>query len=146
MSPLLIPIVGRATIPGQWKVAIVGVLLVGIPEVFALIAVAVMGNAGYAYLKKCVMNLFRRYGPPKRVSGIRYRIGLGMFIVPLLIGVLLPYVGDMLLLSPERKLQVLISSDLLFVSSLFVLGGQFWDKLRGLFVHRARIDFPEGPS
>jgi hypothetical protein len=27
--------------------------------------------------------------------------------------------------------------------SLFVLGGDFWDKLRALFVHGARAVFPE---
>jgi hypothetical protein len=28
------------------------------------------------------------------------------------------------------------------VASLFVLGGDFWDKLRALFVHEARVVFP----
>jgi hypothetical protein len=31
-----------------------------------------------------------------------------------------------------------IGGDVLLVSSLFVLGGEFWDKLRALFVHDAR--------
>jgi len=30
----------------------------------------------------------------------------------------------------------------LLVASLFVLGGDFWDKLRALFVHEARVQFP----
>jgi hypothetical protein len=36
-----------------------------------------------------------------------------------------------------------VASDLMFVSSLFVLGGEFWDKLRALFVHGAKARFPE---
>jgi len=32
--------------------------------------------------------------------------------------------------------------DGLLVSSLFVLGGDFWDKLRGLFIHKAEIKIP----
>jgi hypothetical protein len=31
----------------------------------------------------------------------------------------------------------------MFLASLFVLGGDFWDKLRALFVREARAVFPE---
>jgi hypothetical protein len=37
-----------------------------------------------------------------------------------------------------------LAGDILLLSSLFVLGGVFWDKLRGLFVHGAWIQFPGG--
>jgi len=30
--------------------------------------------------------------------------------------------------------------------SLFVLGGEFWDKMRSLFVHGAVAQFPEASS
>ena len=142
MSPLLIPVIGETEIADQWKVAITGLLLLGIPEVFMLIAVVVMGKSGHAYLNKCLLKLLRRYGPAERVGVIRYRVGLGMFVVPLLIGLLSPYVGDMLDLYAGRELEVAIASDVLFVSSLFVLGGEFWDKLRGLFIHGARVTLP----
>jgi hypothetical protein len=32
--------------------------------------------------------------------------------------------------------------DMMFVSSLFVLGGNFWDKIRALFVHDAIVRVP----
>ncbi len=32
--------------------------------------------------------------------------------------------------------------DLLLVASLFVLGGEFWDKLKSLFVYGAKVQFP----
>jgi len=35
-----------------------------------------------------------------------------------------------------------VSGDAIFVASFFVLGGEFWDKLRALFVHGARTVFP----
>ena len=34
----------------------------------------------------------------------------------------------------------------IFVAGFFVLGGEFWDKLRGLFVHGARAVFPNTPG
>jgi len=35
-----------------------------------------------------------------------------------------------------------VGGDVVFVASFFVLGGEFWDKLRALFVHGARAVFP----
>jgi hypothetical protein len=32
--------------------------------------------------------------------------------------------------------------DLMFVASFFVLGGDFWDKLRALFIQGAKAQFP----
>ena len=42
--------------------------------------------------------------------------------------------------SPLR-LYVNLAADFIFLSGLFVLGGDFWDKLRGLFVYDARVEF-----
>lgn len=142
MSPLLIPIIANLDISEELKVAVSGFLLVGIPEVFMLVAVAIMGKSGYEYLKKCLRRLLRRYGPAERVGVLRHRVGLCMFVAPLLIGFLSPYVGDALPWYAQRELQIAIASDVVLVSSLFVLGGEFWDKLRGLFINDARISLP----
>ena len=40
---------------------------------------------------------------------------------------------------------VKIAADVIFIASLFVLGGDFWDKLHALFVREARVTFP-GPA
>jgi hypothetical protein len=139
MSPLLIPFVNDLDISDGWKVTLAGLLLAGIPEIFALIAVAIMGKSGYEYLKKRLMNFLHRYGPAESVGIARHRIGICMFVLPLLIGFLSPYVGDMLPWYAEYELQIAIAFDVVFVSSLFVLGGEFWDKLRGLFSHKTKI-------
>jgi hypothetical protein len=39
---------------------------------------------------------------------------------------------------------IIIASDLVFLTSLFVLGGDFWDKLRALFIYKAKAKFEEG--
>jgi hypothetical protein len=43
--------------------------------------------------------------------------------------------------SPAR-LWVNLLADAAFLASLFILGGDFWDKLRSLFVRQARARFP----
>jgi uncharacterized membrane protein len=139
MSPLLIPFVNNLDIPDGWKVTLAGLLLAGIPEIFALIAVAIMGKSGYEYLKKSLMNFLHRYGPAERVGIARHRVGVGMFVLPLLVGLLSPYAGNTLPWYAEHELQIAIAADVVFVSSLFVLGGEFWDKLRGLFGHKTKI-------
>ena len=40
----------------------------------------------------------------------------------------------------------MVPGDLLLLVSLFVLGGDFWDKLRSLFIHSARAQIPEKAS
>jgi hypothetical protein len=40
---------------------------------------------------------------------------------------------------------VSLIGDVMFVASLFVLGGDFWDKIRALFSHSARVQFSGRP-
>jgi hypothetical protein len=40
---------------------------------------------------------------------------------------------------------VSLIGDVIFVASLFVLGGDFWDKIRALFVYRARVQLSGQP-
>ena len=65
-----------------------------------------------------------------------------MFTLPLLVAWLAPYLGHHLPGYGAHRLVWAIAGDLVFVASFFVLGGEFWDKLRGLFVHGARAVFP----
>lgn len=47
--------------------------------------------------------------------------------------------------SPQR-LYVNLTADFIFLTSLFVLGGDFWDKLRALFVCDYHVEFGPRPS
>ena len=141
-APLAIPLVTSSGLSAAWKTMISGALAVGVPEVMMVIATAVMGKEGFAELKRRVGRFFRRYGPPDDVGAIRYRIGLIMFSAPLLLALLGPYLQHHLPGYETRPLWWHIGGDLVFFSSLFVLGGEFWDKLRALFVHGARVVFP----
>ena len=138
LAPAAIPLVLRSDLPTGWKTAISGVLAVGVPEVMMLAAAAVMGKQGFAVLKLRVGRFFRKYGPPDRVGRTRYRIGLVLFLLPLALAWLGPYVGSHLPGWETRRLFWHVCGDVLFVTSLFVLGGDFWEKLRSLFDHDAR--------
>lgn len=53
-------------------------------------------------------------------------------------------VGELLGVIPSlarNPLPYAIGGDLLLLASLFVLGGNFWDKIRSLFVYHAQRGF-----
>jgi hypothetical protein len=108
-------------------------------KVLLLIAIAVMGKAGFAELKAKV---FHKLTPPAAVSPMRYRIGLVMFCLPLLQGLLETWASHIAPQLVANRLWVDILMDVMLIASLFVLGGNFWDKLRSLFVADARAVFP----
>lgn len=139
LSPLAIPFVLKLEISVGLKSALTGLLAFGIPELFMLLAVAVMGKSGFNYFKRLISIIFRRYGPPDEVSPGRYKLGLILFILPLAIALVLPYIASHLEILQEYFLPIAIGGDILLLISLMVLGGDFWDKLRGLFIQKAKI-------
>jgi hypothetical protein len=144
LTAIACPIVGTAILASGASGAVkagAGLLFFPIPEVFDLSAIAVLGKPGWQWLKAKLFGVLRRAAPPDQVGPTRYRIGLLMFVLPLLMGWLGPYLSAHL---PELATSRLFlgAGDILFLSSFLVLGGDFWDKLRALFVHGARAVFP----
>ena len=130
LSPLLIPVVADSDLSTEWKTLLSGVLVLGLPEVFMLIAVAILGKPGFEYLKAHLWRLIR---PADKVSVTRYRIGLFMFFLPILFGWLLPYLESWLTVLEIHRIKLAIIGDIIFATSLFVLGGNFWLKIESLF-------------
>jgi len=142
LSPLLIPLVTATELPTKWKAVISGLLAVGIPELFSIVAIAIMGKPGFNYIKKRFFGFLKKYGPADRVSRTRYRIGLVMFLLPIFFGWLAPYAPHLLPGYEAHRFFVNLIGDMMFISSLFVLGGDFWDKVRALFIHEAKVQIP----
>ena len=139
ICPVFIPLVTATDLPGKWKAGISGLLALGIPELLWMAAVAVLGKAGFSYIKGRFFGLFKKVAPPDVVSRTRYRFGLVMFLLPILFGWLVPYAPHLVPGYGVHRFAVNLLGDLLLISSLFVLGGDFWDKLRALFIHGAKV-------
>jgi hypothetical protein len=135
-----LPLVAALGLSAGMTASVSGGLLLS-SEVLGLAAIAVMGKSGYAYIKNRIFGVLKRYGPPKKVSRLRYRIGLVMFCVPILFGWLSPYVSEWIPGFSSYPLPYGLGGDLLLVASLFVLGGDFWDKIRSLFLYDAEVRF-----
>lgn len=137
-----VPLVAAMGLSGGVVATVSGALL-GSSEVLGIVAVAVMGKSGYAYIKNRAFGFLKQHGPPAEVGRTRYTIGLVMFAVPIAFGWLSPYLADRVPGYLGNEFAFAIVGDLLLLASLFVLGGDFWDKVRALFIHGAKAVFPK---
>jgi len=142
---IVLPLVGIPTVVAfdfseAFTASVTGALLVG-AEVLGILAIAVMGKEGYISIQNFVLRLLKKYGPPNVVSQRRYRIGLIMFCVPIVFGWVAIYANELLPNFIQTPIPYAIAGDVLLLVSLFVLGGNFWDKVRSLFVYDAEAHF-----
>jgi len=144
--PLFIPLVTTLPLPLATKTALSGLLVLGLPQLLTVIAIAIVGKSGFHYLKDQLFGAAKRLGPPVHVSRLRYRIGLVMLFLPLNVALLAPYIT---LLDIHERLPHWVYGavgDTLFLTSFFVLGGEFWDKVKALFIYEARAVLPAMPG
>ena len=137
-SPIFVPLVTALPLSVELRTLLSGLLVLGIPEALWLVAAAVLGKEGFGALKAQLFGWFRELGPPATVSRARYRVGICLFVLPLLMALLQPYAELWMDAASDHRLAIGFAGDLCLVASLLVLGGDFWDKLRSLFLHDAR--------
>jgi hypothetical protein len=143
LVPLLVPFIAKSNLSLAWKTTLSGLLIFGIPELFMIIAVAIMGKEGFNHLKSRFYSLLKKHGPPEQVSPLRYKIGLVFFIIPLVLAWLLPYIEHYLSAMENYKIYLNIGGDVMLFISLLILGGEFWEKIRALFIQDKIVQLKE---
>ena len=137
---LLLPIAAAVGVSGTQIAALTGALFIA-NKVLLLLVIAVMSKAGFQQLKQMVSGAVKL--PTETiVSPVRHRIGLAMFFLPLISSVLEPYVDTVAPGLRPNLWQLQLLGDVMLIASFFVLGGNFWDKIRALFVRTARVVNP----
>jgi len=126
------------------KALILGFFWVNGP-LWKIIGIAVMGKVSYYYIIEHLKIHYKKILKPKPVGRIRYTIGLFMFFLPFVPSYVMAYAPHLLPEFASWRVYINIFNDLVFLSSLFVLGGDFWDKLRALFTYSAKASFPGDP-
>jgi len=137
---LLVPLAAAANVPGSTIAAITGALFI-VNKVLLLLVIAVMGKAGFQQLKQRLFGYVSGLAPSAdvEVSPTRHRIGVVMFALPLLSSFLEPYIDALAPGLRPNSWALQLLGDLLLIGSFFVLGGNFWEKLRALFIRSARV-------
>ena len=128
--------------PAAVKTVIGGVLFFGF-EIMAIPAVAIMGKDNFERIMARALGWFSKMKPSGNIGKVRHALGILLFILPVLPTYVMAYAPGWLPDTSVQRLGVNLSADGMFLASLFVLGGDFWDKLRALFVREARAVFPQ---
>jgi len=131
--------------PTSVKTVVSGILLFGL-EIMAIPAAAIMGKENFDRIVNAVKVFLKTMKPAGDVGRTRYTIGLVLLVGPLLFAWIASYVPSWLPDDYATRVWVNLGVDLLILASLFVLGGDFWDKLRALFLYQARVVFPAAPK
>lgn len=126
------------------KAVIIGLMTLGGPELLGLLAVLCLGKENLIFIKGKIFAVLKRLKPTAMVSRTRYSVGLVMFLLPIIPTYIMAYAPGWLPAAAPLHLYVNLAADFMFLSSLFVLGGDFWDKLQALFMYDARVEF--GPT
>ncbi len=127
------------------KALILGFFWVNGP-LWKILGIGIMGKVSYYYIIEHLKIHYKRVIEPRPVSRKRYYIGLFMFTLPFVPSYVMAYAPHLLPELASLRVYVNIFFDLVFLSSLFVLGGDFWDKLRALFNYSAKASFPGEPN
>jgi hypothetical protein len=142
LCPLFIPLVTRSDLPIETKTLLSGFLLIGVPEIFSLVSIVILGKSGFDYIKTNVFAFLKLAVPQGPVSRMRYRIGLFMLLLHAMYANLTFYAPDIIPGYAESRITMNLSADFLFLVTLLVLGGDFWEKLRALFTYDAKAHIP----
>lgn len=140
--PLGIYPLSASSLSAEVKTVLGTVLFFGF-EIMAIPAVAIMGKENFERIMAKVKGWFGKLKPSGNVGRVRHAIGILLFILPVLPTYMMAYANKWLPEGDTWRLYVNLCADGMFLTSLFVLGGDFWDKLRALFVREARVVFPK---
>lgn len=133
--PLFGFLVPMLDLPILFSATIIGILTVGGPEIMVMLGAILLGKQTAYYYKEKFLALFKKKpGRPKRVSKGRYYFGLTLFFGSVLPLYLYGFFPAVMPVDEELRYVILVSADLVFVLSFFILGGEFWEKIKNLFI------------
>jgi len=135
LSALVVPVLGLST---TQSALLAGVLLAGGPEVLCILAVALLGKETFLYLAHRAKTALRRAVIDQPASRARYYAGLVVILLSWLPAYIYAY-SPALLPQGNARIYLLAAMDLAFVVSVFLMGGEFWEKVRRIFVYEGKI-------
>jgi hypothetical protein len=147
-------IVAALGLPPAISTVLIGLSIAGGPDLLLVAAAAVMGKNSLNYVLGQIGHWFKRnFKLAETVSKRRYIFGLALFWGSVLVRWVISFFPE---LPPPAKggtdwnLIILIAFEVVLVTSIFVLGANFWEKLGSLFRWNTRVvaieEYAEQPS
>ena len=125
-----------------WKGFVLGAFWISAP-LMKIGSIAILGKASYAWINYQMHYFYHKVAKPHQITPLRYNIGIVMFVLPFLPNYMISFMPHLIPISLQTRYIIIIASDFMFLASLFVLGGDFWDKLRALFIYKAKARFED---
>jgi hypothetical protein len=133
---LLAPVVPLLGLSSWLTATLIGLLIVGIPEVFLIAGGLLAGRELVEQVRAHSKRLFRYLGLSGPVGPTRHYIGVGLIGLGICWALALDYLFlvELAPLENSTKLYLLLAGDSLILVGLLVAGRPFWVKLKRLFV------------
>jgi len=135
LGALLIPLLD---LPVAQSTLIAGALVAGAPEVLMLLAVALLGRQNFDRIVSAAKKFFFTTFFSTPVSRGRYYAGLAICLLSFIPLYVAGYTSSWMP-TTHGRIAILAVADLAFILSFFVMGGEFWEKFRRLFVWEGRV-------
>jgi len=131
LCAVLVPLLG---LPTAQSALLVGVLVAGGPEVLCILAVVLLGKETFQYFMHRTKSALRRAVIDTPASKGRYYFGLTIILVSWLPAYLYAYFPGTMP-AGNARIYLLAGMDLAFVASVLLMGGEFWEKVRRIFIY-----------
>lgn len=134
ISPGLAFLVPLLNLSQSLTLTIQGSLLIGGPEVFMVLGVALAGKEALTKIKRSVKKAFGLPIHDYPAGKTQYEIGLGLILVGFLVQILLAYLPHIIEMEGvlEYRLYINLCTDFLIIGGVFTSGNQFIGKLKKL--------------
>jgi hypothetical protein len=135
LGSFVVPVLG---LPTAQSAVLVGVLVAGGPEVLCILAVALLGKETFQYFTHVAKSALRRTVIDRPASKGRYYLGLAIMLVSWLPAYIYAYFPAVMP-GGNARIYILAGMDLAFVASVFLMGAEFWEKVRRIFIYEGKI-------
>ena len=135
LAAIFVPLLGLST---AHSAVLVGIMVAGGPEVLCILAVVLLGKDTFNYFAHLAKTAVRRAVVETPASRTRYYIGLAIMLVSWLPAYLYAYLPGAFP-GGDTRIYILAVMDLAFVASVFLMGAEFWEKARRIFVYEGKV-------
>jgi len=135
LSALAVPMLG---LPTTQSALLAGALVAGAPEVLVILAAALLGKDTFQYFVHKIKGMLRSALPDRPASKLRYYTGLAVILLSWIPAYVCAYAPSVMP-GGNARITTLAVMDLAFVASVVLMGGEFWEKVRRIFVYEGKI-------